>query len=70
MRISITVSTTLQLLGGVLQALNVVDPLLSTRGKVICGAAIAIVQIIVNTLSHLSNPDGTDAKVAYVPPEK
>ena len=70
LRLRLTSSTALQILGGVLQALNVVDPYLSTKGKIYCGMAIGIIQVIVNTISHLSNPDGTDAKVAYEQPGK
>ena len=69
-RLKLTTSTILQILGGVLQALNVVDPLLSTKGKIICGGIIGVLQVVVNTISHLSNPDATDAKVAYVPSQK
>lgn len=67
MRMKLTTSTSIQIILGVVQIVNLMEPYLGAKGKVIAGAGVGVLQIVVNTISHLSNPDGTDAKTAYVP---
>ena len=67
MRMKLTTSSMMQIILGGVQALNIIEPALSPKGKVYAAMGIGILQVVVNTISHLSNPDGTDAKTAYIP---
>ena len=70
MRMKLSSTTVCQMILGGCDILNVVTPLTSGNTKVWLGAALAILHIVVNTISHLSNPDGTDVKTAYIPKQE
>lgn len=63
-------STLLQILGGAIQAGNLIAPTLTTEQKSIVAVIVGIAQVLVNYFAHRSNPDGTPAKVAWLPPSK
>lgn len=63
----LTTTTVLQLLAGIIQILNIILPLTQGETKLWVAAVVAIIQIIINTISHLSNPDGTSVRTAYIP---
>ena len=67
MRLKLTTSTLIQILAGGVQALNIISPVISPKGKIYVAAGVGVIQVLINTISHLSNPDGTDAKTAYIP---
>ena len=58
-------SITLQILSGVGQILNILEPTLNAEEKIYVAAGIGLIQIIVNAIAHNSNPDGTPAEVAW-----
>ena len=58
-------SITLQILSGVGQILNILEPTLNAEEKIYVAAGIGLIQIIVNAIAHNSNPDGTSAEVAW-----
>lgn len=70
LHLTLSVSTTLQILAAIVQATNLVLPTVSANTKIVLSGIIGIVQIGINTISHLSNPDGTSVKVAYVEPQE
>lgn len=67
MHAKITTTTVAQILLDVMHLVNLVQPSLSGKHQLIAAAVIGILQILVNLLSHWSNPDGTPASVAYIP---
>ena len=61
----------IQVLGTVVQALNVLAPFAtSDKAKGSIAATVALVQAITAFIAHFSNPDGTPAAAAYVPEKK
>jgi hypothetical protein len=42
---------------------------ISGKAALIVGALVAVAQAIAAYFGHISNPDGTPASVAYVPPK-
>ena len=67
MRLKLSTSTIIQVLAGAVQALNLIVPTTSGNAKMIISVAVGVIQVGINTISHLSNPDGTDARVASGP---
>lgn len=67
LRLKLTTSTWIQILAGGLDVLNLINPVVAPEYKPYIAVALGIVHILINRISHLSNPDGTDAKVAYEP---
>ena len=64
-RLKISTSTILQLLAMLIQIANVfAGTATSPNTKVALAAVVGIAQVGINTISHLSNPDGTDAKAS------
>ena len=61
MTMKLSTSTVCQLLLGIGDVINVVTPLLNGDSKVIAGTVLAILHVVVNTIAHISNPDGTPA---------
>lgn len=61
MTMKLSTSTVCQLLLGLGDVINVVTPLLKGDSKVIAGTVLAILHVVVNTIAHISNPDGTPA---------
>lgn len=70
MTMKMTTSNVIQILLGLCDILNIILPLTSGKVKIWVGAALGILHVIVNTVAHQSNPDGTPAEVAYIPPQK
>ena len=67
MHLKLTTSTALQVLAGGVQAANLLTPAFGAKGKTVMSIVIGIFQVAINAISHMSNPDGTDAKTAYIP---
>lgn len=61
-------SNALQVLGAIIQICNLITPLLTAEQKETIAVVVGIGQVLVNYLAHRSNPDGTPAQVAWVPP--
>lgn len=66
MRLKLATTTTIMVLLGLADTLDVIDPLVGPKGKTVIAALIGAMQVWVNVISGLSNPDGTDAKAAYI----
>jgi hypothetical protein len=56
-----------QIIGVALQYVNIASGLIPKDWEWLVAAVIGILQGIAGIASHFSNPDGTPAKVAYVP---
>jgi hypothetical protein len=63
-------STTLQIIGGMGQVVNIVEPIMKQEHKIIIAGCIGFAQLVVGVIAHNSNPDGTPAEVAWIPTEK
>ena len=67
LRMKVSTSTVVQILLGACDVLNLLLPQLTAKNQATAQIVLAALHIVVNRVSHLSNPDGTDAKVAYEP---
>lgn len=63
-------SILLQILGGSGQIANIFAPVMDVEQKATVAGVLAIGQLVVNAIAHNSNPDGTPAEVAWIPPKK
>ncbi|MBN1567948.1 MAG: hypothetical protein JXA73_08870 [Acidobacteria bacterium] len=66
----LSVNMVIQILMTLLQAYNAVSDMLPDDWKGGAAAIMAIIQAVVAAIAHFKNPDGSSAKVAYIPPPK
>lgn len=61
LKMKLSTSTVSQILLGICDYLNIVLPITTGQGKIYVGALLGILHVLVNTIAHLSNPDGSPA---------
>ena len=66
----LSVNAIVQALMLIMQGLNQASGLLPEKGKFYAMVAMSAIQGIVAVMAHFVNPDGTTAKVAYIPPSR
>lgn len=49
------------------QIANIALPLLDERAKVLIAIGLGIFQLVISSLAHEFNPDGTSARAPYIP---
>jgi hypothetical protein len=67
---TLSVSTVMQALIWLANVLNIVLPVVQDPWKTRLSVALAIVSITMHQLAGRTNPDGTPASVAYIPPTR
>ena len=67
---TLTVTTFLQGLVAAGQILTLVEPLATPEVKAYVSVGLGIIQVLLHQYAGFRNPDGTPARVAYIPPEK
>lgn len=64
-----SINMILQILMTAGQAGNAILDFVPAKTKPAVAAGLGIIQGVVGLIAHFSNPDGTNAKVAYIPPK-
>jgi len=69
-KLTLSVNTFIQVLALIVQYLNVAAGIVPQKYQPWIAGALVVMQGLVGILAHFANPDGTPAKVAYLPPGK